>query len=305
VHHAVCSRIENMRLRSDRTRPSQVQYDGQIGSKLKGAMPHAPPTNKNVIVPALVDVHSRKRRLDLPMLKSVVIRMSAPISTNPPSSHPILTSRQLTILLIMSSFHTFDHSAYWSCGPGQLVEDAVHEQAAATFYRGANAPVTVSLDHFQDEVTHISQSQNLDSIFADVLDELLPNTGVGHGDLGTSAGASNLAFGYSYNIPDTDNYTNAVRTQRLFVNRGIPTYGIALQDFLGAWPAPAHRGLYSSLTSACVHAAEALTESYTPASTPSDATAWDRHIFRPSQSMREPQGVSASPSSTKAVLTTP
>jgi hypothetical protein len=149
------------------------------------------------------------------------------------------------------------------------------------------------------------QSQNLDSIFADVLDELLPNTDVSQGDFGTSAGASNLAFGNSYNIPDTFNYTNAVRTQRPFVNRGMPTYGIALQDFLGAWPAPPPSRLYSSLTSACVHAAKALPESYTPASTPSDATAWDRHIFQPAQSMAEPQGVSASPSSTKSVLTTP
>jgi hypothetical protein len=52
--------------------------------------------------------------------------------------------------VFMSSFHTVDHSAYWSCGPDQLVEDAGHdqEQAAATFYRGANAPVTVSLELF-------------------------------------------------------------------------------------------------------------------------------------------------------------
>jgi hypothetical protein len=106
--------------------------------------------NKNVVVPALVDGHSHKHRLDLPMLKSVVIRMSAPISTNPPTSFAPNSNVQPTHnTVFMSSFHTVDHSAYWSCGPDQLVEDAGQEQAAATFYRGANAPVTVSLELFQ------------------------------------------------------------------------------------------------------------------------------------------------------------
>jgi hypothetical protein len=69
------------------------------------------------------------------------------------------------------------------------------------------------------EVTHVSQSQDLDWIFKDVLDDLFPNTGVGLGDLeATRAGVLNPEFDDPHRVPELPNNMSAVRTQGLVVN---------------------------------------------------------------------------------------
>jgi hypothetical protein len=121
----------------------------------------------------------------------------------------------------MSSFHTAAHSAYWSCGPNQIVEDAGNVQPAATFDRGCKCPCGSELESSPgcEATTHVSQSRDLGWISANVFN-LAPNADVGLGDLETNTKALSPAFGNSHSIPDTDNHTNAVRTERLFFNRG-------------------------------------------------------------------------------------
>jgi hypothetical protein len=86
----------------------------------------------------------RCRRSIHSLLKSVVNRNSASLSTIPLPSHLILTTNQLT----MSSFHTATHAAF-SCVPGHTVKAVGNEHAAVTVHGGANAPIAVSMDLLQ------------------------------------------------------------------------------------------------------------------------------------------------------------
>jgi len=76
------------------------------------------------------------------------------------------------------------------------------------------------------KVTHISQSHDLDQIFAPVLDDLV-KTGFGLSGLeAASAGAFNP--GYTPNIPEHYNHMNTVSTQCLSVDWWSLTYLVAL-----------------------------------------------------------------------------
>jgi hypothetical protein len=157
----------------------------------------------------------------VPCLKSVVVRRSPSLSANPFPSHLILIPT--TNQLIMSSFHTTPHAAYWSHRQDKTVEGAGHEPAATTFYGSAtNTSSAVSLDLLQDTRGYsLSQAQDLDWIFAPVPDDLLPNGNVGLGDLGaTSAGVFNPTFIDPQSVQAAHGQMNAVCTHHLFFNSG-------------------------------------------------------------------------------------
>jgi hypothetical protein len=209
----------------------------------------------------------------------------------------------------MSSFHTVPYAAYWSSHEDEThktVEGAGHEPAATTYYGGGtNAPIAVSLNLLRDnlwEVTHVSQAQDLDHIFAPVLDDLLPIGNVSLGELGaTNAGAFN-PFVNPQGIPEAHGYMNAVCTHHLFFNRGhrIKTLRCSTLSTLGS--RRHHAGYILPWLLLVLIQRNALTEPNAMASTPNDP-AWAGLIFPPLNSVIEPLGVSATLPSTKAILT--
>jgi len=113
----------------------------------------------------------------------------------------------------MLPFHTTTDASF-SCGSEQtatwpqVAGNHQQAQAAVPFDGGAAGLLTVSTDLLIRKVTHISQSHDLNRIFAPVADDFV-KTGFGLSGLeAASAGAFNPGYGYTPYVQNQYNHMN-------------------------------------------------------------------------------------------------